>query len=130
MDCYENLHEQFFLMSHNFLLYSDDGENVVSYCDNETSSCILRSNGMTVTININTAKSEDLKVCESYSGLQCVNNETLIACSGEASSTHYTVLCNGVSISETDSFLQGQCYEKSYIYVVGSKVPGLTNFLR
>ena len=111
--CYEN----FFAMSCNSLLYGDEGENVVSYCDNETSSCILISDGMTVTVNINTANSEELKTCESNSGLQCVNNETLIACSGEPSSTHYTVSCNGVATSETDSFLQGQCYNNSCIFV-------------
>lgn len=105
MGCYENSNVQYFTMSCNSLLYSDEGENVVSYCDNETSSCILTSKGMTITLNIKTANSEDLKICDSYSGLRCVNNETLIACSGDASSIHYTVSCNGVATSETDSFL-------------------------
>jgi hypothetical protein len=117
MDCYENFNEPLFIMSCNSLLYSDDGENVVSHCDNETSSCILTSKGMTVTFNIKTANSEDLKICESYSGLQCVNNETLIACSGDASSTHYTISCNGLATSETDHFLQGHCYENSCMFV-------------
>lgn len=116
MDCYKNFNEPFFIMSCNSLLYSDDGENVVSHCDNETSSCILTSKGMTVTLKIKRVKSEDLKICESYSGLQCVNNEMLIACSGDASSTHYTVSCNGVATSETDHFLQGQCHENSCMF--------------
>jgi hypothetical protein len=117
MGCSENMNEQFFAMSCNSLLYGDEGENVTSYCDNETSSCILISEGMTVTVSIKIANSEDLKICELYSGLRCVNNETLIACSGDASSIHYTVSCNGVATSETDSFLQGQCHENSCIFV-------------
>jgi hypothetical protein len=105
-------------MSCNSLLYSNDGENAVGRCDDKTRSCILSSQNMTLSLSINTLIDENIKICESYSGLQCVDNETLVACPGDAKSTHYTVSCNGVAIPNAGSFLQGHCYKNSCLFAI------------
>jgi hypothetical protein len=117
MDCSEDLREPLFIMSCSSLLYSNDGENASGRCDDKTRSCILSSQNMTLLLSINTVMNEDIKVCESYSGLRCVNNQTLVACSGEGKGTHYTVSCDGVAITNAGSSLQGQCYKNSCIFV-------------
>jgi hypothetical protein len=104
-------------MSCTSLLYSDDDENAAGHCDDKTRSCILSSQNMTLSLSINIVNYENMKVCESYSGLWCADNETLVACSGVGKSEHYTVSCNGVAIPNAGSFLQGQCYKNSCISV-------------
>jgi hypothetical protein len=117
MDCSENLNEPLFIMSCASLLHSDDGENLTGHCNNETPSCVLSSNGMTLLLNIKTISSEDSKICTFYSGLRCINNETLAACSGDTNSIHYAVSCGGTVTSNTSSSLQGHCYENSCMFV-------------
>lgn len=118
MDCSENSSEPLFTVSCASLLHSDDGENATGHCDNETPSCILSSQGMTLSLNIKTINTEDSKICKFYSGLQCINNDTLVACSGYTNNIHYAISCDGMSTSDTSSFLQGQCYENSCVFVI------------
>jgi hypothetical protein len=117
MDCSQDLREPLFIMSCNSLLYSNDGENAAGRCDDKTRSCILSSQNMTLSLSINTVTTEDIKICGSYSGLRCVSNETLVACSGDGKGTHYTVSCNAVAIPNAGNFLQGQCYKNSCMFV-------------
>jgi hypothetical protein len=118
MDCSENFTEPPFIMSCASLLHSDDGENAVGHCDNDTQSCILTSQNMSLSLNINRVINDNLKVCETYTGLRCVDNETLVACSGDSNSMHYTLSCNGEAKSDTGSFIQGHCYENSCMFVI------------
>ncbi|PNF26188.1 hypothetical protein B7P43_G04374 [Cryptotermes secundus] len=118
MDCSENFTQPSFILSCASLLHSDDGENAVGHCDNDTRSCILTSQSMSLSLNINTVINDNFKVCETYTGLRCVDNETLVACSGDANSTYYRVSCKGEAMSDTGSFIQGHCYENSCMFVI------------
>jgi hypothetical protein len=118
MDCSEKSNEPLFIMSCASLLQSDDGENATGHCNNRTPSCILSSQGMTLSLNIKTISNEDSKICKFHSGLRCVNNKTLVACSGDTNNAHYAVSCDGTATSDTGSFLQGHCYENSCMFVI------------
>jgi hypothetical protein len=117
MDCIENSIKPLFVMSCTSILHSDNGENATGHCDNETLSCILSSQGMSLSLSIKTINNKSPNMCESYSGLQCIDNETLVACSGDVNSTHYAVSCDGAATSVRGNFLRGHCYDNSCMFV-------------